>query len=106
MRLKDILGSADIEVDIDRINSAMTDDETVYADEEELGEFIPPLQQNLELMKKTAGVDSFYSDEEENDIACQQASNDNYDINQEIDNKIRDCLSKLYHELTKSFMDQ
>lgn len=103
MKLRDILGSADIEVDIDRINSAMTDQETVDANDEELGEFIPPLQQNLELMKKTAGVDSFYSDEEDEPENYQTPDNT---INQEIDAKIKDCLSKLYHELTKSFMDQ
>lgn len=45
--------------------------EKAEAAEENLGEFIPPLQQKLELLKKSVGVDNYY-DEEGEECACDE----------------------------------
>jgi len=57
---------------LSNIKSAISDNsEKAEEAEENLGEFIPPLQQKLELLKKSVGVDNYY-DEDTDGCACDE----------------------------------
>ena len=47
-----------------KINGDEVDVEADAPEEDDVGDFVPPLQQKIELLKKTAGVKSIYDDEE------------------------------------------